>query len=55
MSPAEMGILLARHITCVWLFAPSCLGAATLYEKFFQPRYSHLLSGCTTAVEMTIE
>ncbi|KRZ65700.1 Receptor expression-enhancing protein 5 [Trichinella papuae] len=46
---------LLKYIFFVWLFTPSCLGAATLYEKFFQPRYSHLLSGCTTAVEMTTE
>ncbi|KRZ09465.1 Receptor expression-enhancing protein 3-A [Trichinella zimbabwensis] len=46
---------LLKCIFFVWLFTPSCLGAQTLYEKFFQPRYSHLLSGCTTAVEMTTE
>ncbi|KRY91773.1 Receptor expression-enhancing protein 5 [Trichinella pseudospiralis] len=46
---------LLKCIFFVWLFMPSCLGAQTLYEKFFQPRYSHLLSGCSTAVEMTTE
>ncbi|KRX89166.1 Receptor expression-enhancing protein 5 [Trichinella pseudospiralis] len=39
----------------VWLFTPSCLGAATLYEKLFQPSNSHLLSSCSTAEEMTTE
>ncbi|KRY47014.1 Receptor expression-enhancing protein 5 [Trichinella britovi] len=34
-----------KCIFFVWLFTPSCLGAAALYEKFSQPRYSHLLSG----------
>ncbi|KRX94777.1 Receptor expression-enhancing protein 5 [Trichinella pseudospiralis] len=46
---------LLKCIFFVWLFMPSCLGAQTLYEKFFRPRYSHLLSGSTTAVEMTTE
>ncbi|KRZ36131.1 Receptor expression-enhancing protein 5, partial [Trichinella pseudospiralis] len=36
---------LLKCIFFVWLFMPSCLGAQTLYEKFFRPRYSHLLSG----------
>ncbi|KRZ31312.1 Receptor expression-enhancing protein 5 [Trichinella pseudospiralis] len=46
---------LLKCIFFVWLFMPSCLGAQTLYEKFFQPRYSYLLSGSTNAVEMTTE
>ncbi|KRX24233.1 Receptor expression-enhancing protein 5 [Trichinella nelsoni] len=44
-----------KCIFFVWLFTPSCLGAATLYEKFFQSRYSEFISGCTTAVKMTTE
>ncbi|KRZ84353.1 Receptor expression-enhancing protein 5 [Trichinella sp. T8] len=39
-----------KCIFFVWLFTPSCLGAAALYEKFSQPRYSHLLSGGITAL-----
>ncbi|KRZ65372.1 Receptor expression-enhancing protein 5 [Trichinella papuae] len=46
---------LLKCIFFVWLFTPSCLGAAALYELLFQPRYSHLLPSCTTAVEMTTE
>ncbi|KRY31823.1 Receptor expression-enhancing protein 5 [Trichinella spiralis] len=44
-----------KCIFFVWLFTPSCHGAATLYEKFFQPRYSEFISGGTTAAEMTTE
>ncbi|KRZ08550.1 Receptor expression-enhancing protein 5 [Trichinella zimbabwensis] len=46
---------LLKCIFFVWLFTPSCLGAATLYEKFFQIRYSHFQSSTTAAVEMTAE
>ncbi|KRX60136.1 Receptor expression-enhancing protein 5 [Trichinella sp. T9] len=46
---------LLKCIFFVWLFTPSCHGAATLYEKFFQSCYSEFVSGCTTGVEMTAE
>ncbi|KRX63833.1 Receptor expression-enhancing protein 5 [Trichinella sp. T9] len=44
-----------KCIFFVWLFTPSCLGAVILYEKIFQSRYSQLLSGSSTTVEMTTE
>ncbi|KRX36463.1 Receptor expression-enhancing protein 5 [Trichinella murrelli] len=44
-----------KCIFFVWLFTPSCHGAAALYEKFSQPRYSHLLSSGITAVQWTAE
>ncbi|KRZ77921.1 Protein yop-1 [Trichinella papuae] len=46
---------LPKCIFFLSLSMPSCLGAEILYEKFFQSRYSQLISGCTTAVEMTTE
>ncbi|KRX33609.1 Receptor expression-enhancing protein 5 [Trichinella sp. T6] len=46
---------LPKCIFFLSLFTPSCFGVETLYVKFFQSRYSQLISGCTTAVEMSTE
>ncbi|KRY81193.1 Receptor expression-enhancing protein 5 [Trichinella pseudospiralis] len=46
---------LLKCIFFVWLFTPSCLGAATLYERFFQLRCSHFQSRSIATLEMTAE
>ncbi|KRX43363.1 Receptor expression-enhancing protein 5 [Trichinella britovi] len=44
-----------KWIFFLWLFMPTCLGAAALYEKFLQSHYNHILFGSATPAEMTTE